>query len=310
MAMKIDASPARAQAILAAMKAIAGGELSQADRACIVAAGLYLFGLKEPPELAHLPEMTPQRLVDALRGSTLGNDACRCLTVMALVDGRLDTVKIERVVAFAEALHIHPDYVGELAQAASGDLQGALAHMVRDNMESVTGKPWAGGDMLAWMLPYRQQPDAPLAARFRALEALPQNSFGRAWIEHFNRNGYPVPGEADALNAVFSVPHDSTHVISGYDTSPRGEILTSTFTAGMHPNHPISGHVLPVIFSWHLGVEINAVAMSAQGQLDPEEIWRAWARGSQAKVDVFAPGWDFWAWAPRELDGLRREYYS
>jgi hypothetical protein len=84
-----------------------------------------------------------------------------------------------------------------------------------------------------------------------------------------------VPGEAAALNAVFSVPHDSTHVISGYETSPRGEILTSTFTAGMHPNHPISGHVLPVIFSWHLGVEINAVAMSAHGQLDPEDIWRA-----------------------------------
>ena len=104
-----------------------------------------------------------------------------------------------------------------------------------------------------------------------------------------------MPGEANALNAVFSVPHDLTHVASGYETSPRGEILTSTFTAGMHPSHPSSGHLLPVIFSWHLGVEINAVARSGQGQLDPDEIRRARARDGQAKVDVFAPGWDFWA---------------
>jgi len=105
--------------------------------------------------------MTPHRLADALRGSTLGNDACRCLTVMALADGGLNTFKIERVVTFAEALQIHPDYVDELAQAASGDLRGALAHMVRDNMESSTGKPWAGGEMLAWMLPYGSSPMRP-----------------------------------------------------------------------------------------------------------------------------------------------------
>ena len=167
--MKIDASPARAQAILAAMKTIAGVELSPTDGACIRAAGIYLFGSKEPPDSTQLPKMTPHGLAEALRGSNLDNDARRRLTAMALMNGRLDNVKIQRVVAFAEALHIHPDHVDELAHAASGDLQGALAQVFRDNMDSATGKPWAGGDLLAWMLPYRQQPDAALAARFRAL---------------------------------------------------------------------------------------------------------------------------------------------
>jgi len=40
-------------------------------------------------------------------------------------------------------------------------------------------------------------------------------------------------------------------VISDYDTSARGELLVSTFTAGMHPINPMSGHILPVIFFFH-----------------------------------------------------------
>jgi hypothetical protein len=32
---------------------------------------------------------------------------------------------------------------------------------------------------------------------------------------------------------------------------------TPTFTVGMHPLEPMAGHILPVIFSWHLGIELN-----------------------------------------------------
>jgi hypothetical protein len=75
----------------------------------------------------------------------------------------------------------------------------------------------------------------------------------------------PTSNQADS----FARPHDSTHVISGYDTTPHGEILVSTFTAGMHPKLPMEGHILPVIFSWHLGIEINKLAGSFQGALKP-----------------------------------------
>jgi hypothetical protein len=97
-------------------------------------------------------------------------------------------------------------------------------------------------------------------------------------------------------------------VISGYDTSARGEILVSTFTAGMHRKYPMAGHILPVIFSWHLGIKINDVAGAASGALDPEEFWHAWARGEAITVDLFAPDWDFWSCAEASVDALRRRY--
>ena len=98
------------------------------------------------------------------------------------------------------------------------------------------------------------------------------------------------------------------HVLTGYDTTPGGEILASTFTATTHNAYPMAGHVLPVIFSWHLKAQINAVAGSAAGALDPSEVWRAFAVGAQCPVDSFAPDWPFWDQVVRPIIDVRRDW--
>jgi len=97
-------------------------------------------------------------------------------------------------------------------------------------------------------------------------------------------------------------------VLSGYDTSPHGELLVSTFTAAMHRKEPMSGHILPVIFSWHLGIQLNDVAKSATGAFDPQGFWLAWERGSEITVDTFGPQWNFWAVVHEPVGTLRRRY--
>lgn len=308
--MRITATEEEALAILAAMVDVATsgrGEPSGADRTALASAARWIFALPAQPALDALPAMDPSRLARAVARTALRVEAVRFLVVMAFVDGTVDPAKLARVVAYAAALDVHESSIDEIAAAARGSLAWALAHMVRDNMKSVTGRVWRDvGDVPAWLQPYRGQgADPALAARYRALATLPDGSFGRAFLEHFERNGYAVPGEPDAINERFGTPHDATHVLAGYDTSPRGEILVSTFTAAMHPVHPISGHVLPALFTWHLGVQLNPVATSAHGGLDPAELFHAWARGEQAGVDTFASSWDFWAAVARPLDELR-----
>ena len=97
-------------------------------------------------------------------------------------------------------------------------------------------------------------------------------------------------------------------MLSGYDTSPHGELLVSTFTAAMHKKEPMSGHILPVIFSWHLGIQLNDVAKSATGAFDPQGLWLAWERGSEITVDTFGPQWNFWAVVHEPVGTLRRRY--
>ena len=81
------------------------------------------------------------------------------------------------------------------------------------------------------------------------------------------------------MNEMFGTPHDCTHVIWGYDTTPQGELLVSTFTSRMHPVFPMAGHVLPVIYSWHVGIEFNKLAGSYKGALDPA-----------SAIDIVVPG--------------------
>jgi hypothetical protein len=75
----------------------------------------------------------------------------------------------------------------------------------------------------------------------------------------------------------------------------------------MHRSEAMSGHVLPVIVSWHLGIPLNEVAGAAKGALDPQEFWHAWARGEAVKVDLFGPSWDFWAAAQRPIAQVRAD---
>lgn len=305
------ATPAQIAAILGAMRAVAetNGALSEADNRTLAGASLYLFGQRQPLDAANLIAVTPAALATVIPDPALRENALKFVTIMAFVDGRLDKAKIDKVTDYANAFGLHEGYIDDIAEAAQGHVQEALAHMVRSNLESITGKDWsADADETAWLVPYKDKPEPELIARFEQLAQLTPGTFGHAFYEHYRSNGYDFPGAPNGLNFAFGVPHDSAHVLSGYNTTARGELLVSTFTAGMHPHLPMAGHILPVIFSWHLDIQINPVAKSARGAFDPDQFWHAWAAGKTCTIDTFAPDWDFWRHVETPLTELRRQW--
>lgn len=299
-------------AILGAMRqvALAGGDaITHADTVSILAAARYLLRRRDLADIGTLAAVEPADLVATLKERGVAGEAVKYLAIMALVDGRLDERKLARVLDYARALDVEADYLTELVEAASGHLAWATADMGRKNFDSVLSRSSEGLDPEKWVRPYGEpHADEALVARYEALGRLPQNSFGKALWDFDKRNGYPFPGDPTALNANFGTPHDSTHVISGYDTSARGELLVSTFTAGMHPINPMSGHILPVIFFFHFGEQLNDVGHAGKGGLDPDEFWHAWARGAEMTADLFDPQWTVWEWVDKDLAEVRRRF--
>jgi hypothetical protein len=299
-------------AILGAMRqvALAGGHtISHADTASILAAGHYLLRRPELADISTLPAAEPADLVAVLKDRPIAEEALKYLAIMAMVDGALDHGKLKRVLEYSRALDIEADYLTDLVEAASGHLAWATADMWRKNFDSVLSRSSEGLDPNVWIRPYEgKNADPVLVGRYEALGKLPQNTFGKALWDFDKKNGYPLPGDPAALNAAFGTAHDSTHVISGYDTSARGELLVSTFTAGMHPINPMSGHILPVIFFFHFGEQLNDVGHAGKGGLDPDEFWHAWARGEEMTVDIFDPKWSVWDWVERDLEELRQAW--
>jgi hypothetical protein len=300
-------------AILGGMRqvALAGGRpLSYADTESILAAAHYLLRRPGLTDIDSLPAVDPADLVSALKADReLAREGVKYLAIMALVDGVLDRQKLACVLDYARALDVEAGYLTQLVEAASGHMAWAIADMTRKNFDSIISRPSRGIDPAAWIKPYGgSNADPALAARYEALGQLADNSFGKALWNFDKSNGYSFPGDPTALNASFGTPHDSTHVISGYDTSARGEILVSTFTAGMHPINPMTLHILPVIFNGHLGVKFNDVAHSTTRGLDPDEFWHAWARGAEMTIDIFDPKWNAWDWVEKDLEDVRRAF--
>jgi hypothetical protein len=313
--MIIRVTETQARAILGSMRDIAlahgASSVSDADSATIEAAARIVLGLPDgvPAGLAPCP---PDALARAMAGDQDdGNQAVRMLAVMSLAGGRIDQEKIALVQQYADALSVHESYVVVLAEAAAGEIAAASACMIRKNAESFPRLDLQGidADPIAPFLPYRGgRDDAGLAARYEALADLGASTFGRAFWEHFKRNGFAFPGDPNGLAEGFTTPHDTSHVLSGYSTSAQGELLVSTFIGAMHPDHPMSAEVLPVLFSWHLGIALNKIAGSWRGAFEPRKFWTAWDRGAATSVDVLDPGWDFWTAVHWPLDELRREH--
>lgn len=291
--------------------ATAGGSrsLTAADRRALDAFDRFVLRRDPTCDLEGLPQASPTQLAAALQGAEVRTHVVQFLVVMALVDGVIDEVKIAIVIDYAKALEVHEDAVRQVAELGRGNLAWVRADVQRQNLLSITGQE-LNVSIDDWILPYRgDQADLTLADRYRALAKLPNGTLGRTFFEFYRVNQFAFPGEPQGLNERFATRHDTTHVLSGYDTSPQGEILVSTFTAGMHPHEPMSGHILPVIMSWHLGIELVHLAGSITGQLDPEKFWLAWERGAEVTTDVFADTWDLWAVAAEPLDDLRGAYH-
>ncbi|HEX4730700.1 MAG TPA: hypothetical protein VH299_05500 [Solirubrobacterales bacterium] len=309
----LEAPNAGAEAVLGAMRAVAlehgGPGLSEMDRETIGSAATIVFGLGEVDVDAIAP-VDPAGLASATTDAEEAGRAIRMLSVMSLADGEIDAEKTALVRAYADALAVEADYLDILTEAAAEEIAQAAACIVRKNAESFPNLDASRLSIsaIAPFFPYKDAADPELEARYKTLGELPPETFGHHFFDHFQKNGFFFPGNPNGLAEGFTTPHDSSHVLSGYSTDEGGEICVSTFIGAMHPDHPMAAEVLPVIFSWHLGVKLNDIANSTTGVFEPRHFWTAWERGSATTVDVVDAGWDFWGAATVPLEELRAAY--
>jgi hypothetical protein len=320
------ATPAQATAIATAIAVVAsaGGRdpLSSLGAGTAQAASRYVLG--QPAAAAALTEGT---VVPSTAPSTAAADelaslvsdpweaevTARLLAVAALADGTFDGTKVDRLLGYADALGVTGDYLHQIELGTAGDAAEMGRDMMRENLRSIPGigwdEQWSPADVERALAPYvGAAADPALATSYERLADCPPGSLGRSFFDFYDRYGFSFPGDAGALNEHFATRHDATHLLSGYNTSLQGELLVSTFTATMHEVNAMSGHIVPVIVSWHVGTQVNEVARHATGAYDPEKFFVAWARGAATTTDTFDPGWSLWDHANGDIDELRADY--
>ena len=263
------------------------------------------------PDLGLLGPVSPGQLAAAIDDPAHATTATEVLAVMALVDGTRDAGRVGAVLEFAQGLACQAEWLADLSMSLEEDLGPMIADMGDRNLRSITeGRLDLSDidDISHWLMPYDDEEDTALAAKYAALSTLAPGTLGHAFWSFYDRHHFVFPGQPGAVNEMFGTPHDCTHVISGYDTTPQGELLVSTFTSRMHPVFPMAGHVLPVIYSWHVGIEFNKLAGSYRGALDPAKFWVAWDRGLRTTADTFAQEFSLWDHAEDRLEDVRATF--
>ena len=230
--------------------------------------------------------------------------AVQLAIILALVEGDLDGRTEHAVRRFAAALGIEEQGVRVLYDLSHGHTLLARVEMVRRVRKNIAGmSSFPGFFQTALQALGVSAEDPALAARYQALGALPEGSFGRAFHTHYRDNGFPLPGEKRGVSAV--VFHDMGHVLSGYGVDPQGEIQQAAFQAGFRRSDGFL-FLLFGVLQFHLGLRITPIAQGQRGLFDVKRVLRAAERGACCRVDL-GQGFDLFEHAEVPLERLRAE---
>jgi hypothetical protein len=308
-------TPDEAQAGLRAMVTVAraAGPIAPPARALIDAAQRILLGTDL--DIDRLDGIAPVDLAAALPRPEIRRQLVQGMVVVSMAAGETPPAQEEAAQSFARALGVETRALQALHRLASHDIllfklcvlrNGHLPDMLRDQhaKHGLTGVAKALLGMKGVV------EDAALAARYHALERLPDDRLGKRLWHHYRDHGFQFPGEAGGFPEA-GVYHDVTHVLAGYNTTPEGETLVGAFTAGYRERRPDHGFftLLFVISIFSAGVDVTPISVGARtgvvGNVAPQ-LLEAIDRGAALSVDL-SDAWEFWPYLELPLDEARQQ---
>ncbi len=322
MALLVFGEPSVRQAYVGVMRLVAtanGARPFEGERAEMVRkfAGLQgctkCHGLSRSIDFSHLlgvdePWPNEQLALAAIRGGLITEkdrlEAVHAGLLVAMFAPEPDLVALQAARWVAQALDCDDQLAANLEQIASLNTAAAKADLFRRFLSeriAVDGAVIAAHmerhDLAAITRP-------ALIERYHGLMAsAPPGSLGAEMRAFYRDAHFEVPGmPGSPLPVEFLGSHDVHHVLSGYNTTPQGEVYTAVFNAA-NASAGI-GWLAVVLLQWHQGIKLGVFEPN-HSHLDPEMMAMAAARGAQTKIDIYSADWDWLSLLAEPLDEVR-----
>jgi hypothetical protein len=281
--------------------ALANGRYEGQERAMLQAAA---SAYRVEADLDALQTITAEELAASVKEPDAREHVLRACMLMSLADESVALSEISVLESFREALGVHESRMRVLHDLAKGHIRLARFHALTSMARAGRSQTNDAGvlDFLRAVgaLPANRE----LADRCKALASLADGTLGREYVRYLERNGFAWPGEKGGTPEG-AMHHDLTHVLTGYDTDPLGEIEIGSFTAGMKKTDPFMFLVFTML-EFHLGLAIRPFAAATPGHYDADRAIRAHQAGARCKRDL-TDHWDFWPLMDRSVESLRAE---
>ena len=294
------------------MVARAPGQMAPAARNVIAAAQRVV--LHTDYAVDELAPITPEELAAAVIRPAMRRQLVTAMLVVSFAEGPTPPAQAELVERFARALGVDTPALSAMRHLAHHEhalyalciiRNGHLPDALRDQYRHHGG---LRGLITGIMGLRGMREDPALAARYRALERLPDDRWGKQFWLHYHRNGFGFPGEKGGFPEA-GVYHDFSHVLGGYDTTPEGETLVGSFIAGYRERRADHGlfTLLFVLSIFSVGVDLTPIDVGARtgtvGTVAAAMI-DAVRRGGAMNTDLTAE-WDHWPWVEVPLAEAR-----
>ncbi len=306
-----EAAPYALRAMLMIARAATHG-FGQPQRAMLDAIQKVVTQTNE--NLETLKAISPSELGQRVTEPAQTQQLIRFMVVIAMVDGPPTSDQVSMISDFTRTLHVDEPAVQVIGHLSKGKvMRFRLAFLRRSHIRHYFRNTYrlAGGviPVILAVLCFRKLiKDDRIASRFRALENLPKETLGYHFFRHCVDVNIPFPGERGGFPEGAQY-HDVTHVLSGYDTSPEGELKNAAFQAGYTKNdHDFFTWLFAIVLH---GTRVNMTpfpmpfipGLLGQGSLAIDSLIEL-KRGNSVKLDL-GDRWNFWEYARLPIDIVR-----
>jgi len=253
--------------------------------------------LRVDVDLDTLAPITPAELAAAVPEAEWRERILRGMTLVALLDGDPTPERLATLESAAAQLDIDAAPVATFRKVLGERFLQVRIDIARRSFVPQAAKGYIASEGLGGLLDLAKgalgREDRALAARYHALDAYPEGSFGRHYADFIARNHFSYPGEKGGPPPPV-MRHDCCHVLGGYGTTPSEECAVLSFQAGFENADPFFV-ILFGLAQFELGIGSSPFIAGTKHQADPETMLAALEHGRHVNRDLIGDtAWDPW----------------
>lgn len=306
MRQLFDRTPAEAEVILRCLKAVATAEgalpFHPVHRTTLEALCAHVLRVRLDPAAigSRLPEDVERSVVDR----EVRRNLLHLAMTLPFLEPEHEPARFAVVRTLARRFGVHEQALDDACRAARGHYVRMALDTTRGSLCELSGTSLSRSTVLYLKGYLHRDADADLLARVRAFAGHAEPTVGRALLDYWRDNEFGIPGEPGSVQSQVFFKHDVHHVLTGYDTTPRGEFAVAGFYSGVGGKDYADFTAL-LLLQLQVAVQVDPTVAAWRDQFDPEAYFAALERAARCTTDVASAAWDPWSVVDRSLAEVR-----